>query len=154
MSITITGAPVPGIAQSGRNSMSSMNELAKKVDDVRGEILYAISQRFAGITGGKIHTTLFLHGVNVNSSVPLQVNSLFYSRERLCGDCVRSDDEPGSSFLFGRSLEDLHVDDLMVLLNALYSDRWSTGDESPVPAAPVWNRSPVHEKRTRVFDWM
>jgi hypothetical protein len=100
----------------------------------RADILNAIRKRVRDITNGEFNRPVFLRNVSVSDpgkngrdhSKIFLLNSLFYSSDNeLCGDLMpllRSNRE--NCLLFGKIIENLHVEDLNNILKNLNRDNW------------------------------
>ena len=120
-------------------------------EDPRPEMIFAIKERIAVLTNGNgapVRLNKILVG---GDGSPRRGVAHFYELTnvfvddggRLCGDLVCRNGRMLDEVLFGRSIEDLELDDLTLILDALYSDDWVTGGESAAPAdAPERNGLP------------
>jgi hypothetical protein len=113
--------------------MAQKADIRNVVESSRQEMVFAIKQRIGEITGG-CSAPVCLDGVIIQDSVsrgkePLryfEVNNLYVDEaDSLRGDLISRDDRCGDGVLFGKTIDDLSIDGMKLILNALYSEAWS-----------------------------
>jgi hypothetical protein len=103
------------------------------VETTRQEILFAIKERIGALTRGldtpvRLQKTIIREGgTSLGNSVQyFEVSHVYIDdNDRLCGDLVCKGGRYVDDVFFGKSIEDLAIDDLKLILDALYGDGWS-----------------------------
>jgi hypothetical protein len=137
------------------------------VEKARQEIIFAIKERINEIAGGVCNVPVTLTDVEIKEPDAevtgavkyLNIHNIYIDDGGcLCGDLVGKDDHFNHDIIFGKSIEDLNVDDLKDLLDNLYGDDWAVKkDESEYPEIPVGMGAPLNEQfrkyiqRSRIF---
>lgn len=113
--------------------MARKVEVTDIVEQTRQEILYAIKMRIVEVTNAG-SDLVQLQGVVMRDNTCRYDASIKYfdiknvfidDTNCLCGDLAGKDERKNVGVLFGKSIEDLAIDDLKQVLDALYDDRWS-----------------------------
>ena len=113
--------------------MPQKQELTDIVERTRQEILYAIKMRITEVTNNG-SDLVQLRGVVMRDSANRYNESMKYFEIKnvfidesgcLCGDLAGKEDRTNIGILFGKSIENLAVDDLKLVLDALYGSHWS-----------------------------
>ena len=113
--------------------MPQKHEMTDIVEKTRQEIIYAIKMRITEVTNNG-SDLVQLQGVVMRDSANRYSESMKYFEIKnvfidesgcLCGDLAGKEDRTNIGILFGKSIENLAVDDLKLVLDSLYCDRWS-----------------------------
>jgi hypothetical protein len=103
------------------------------IENTKQEMLFAIKERIDELTrenGAPVR----LNKVIIRDKIYSCGNSLRFfevknvyvdDADKLCGDLVGRDDRYDDGVLFGKNIEGLNIDDLKLLLDALYGKNWS-----------------------------
>ena len=103
------------------------------VERTRLEILFAIKDRIGELTRDaeapvQLQKVIIRDGGSSHrdSVRYFEVNNLYVDENNcLCGDLVCKGARFDDDVLFGKSIEDLAIDDLKLILDALYGNNWS-----------------------------
>jgi hypothetical protein len=101
------------------------------IENTRQEILFAIKERITAMTRGT-SAPIQLHGLMIGDRNSRGRDQFFYEitnvyiddDNRLCGDLAGKDDRFCDGILFGKDIEDFPIEDLKLVLDLLYTDRW------------------------------
>jgi hypothetical protein len=101
------------------------------IEDSRQEMLFAIKERINAMTRGT-SAPVQLHDLTIGGRNGRSRDTFFYEITnvfidddgRLCGDLVGKDDRFCDGILFGKDIEDLPIEDLKMVLDLLYTERW------------------------------
>lgn len=124
--------------------MAYEQEIADIIEHTRQEILFAIRERIHELTRG-ICAPIELRKVTVKDTAGSRREALRYFELKnvfiddcgvLCGDLVGRDDRFSDGVLFGKNIEDLAIDDLKQVLDAVFSNRWRVDLAEYEPAEP------------------
>jgi hypothetical protein len=113
--------------------MASKQETISIVECTRQEILFAVKERVGELTrgsGAPVQLEKAVIGGRKAASGEylryFEVKNIYIDdSNHLCGDLAGKDDRRSDGILFGKEIEDLPIDDLKILLDTLYTDRWS-----------------------------
>jgi hypothetical protein len=103
------------------------------IENTRQEILFAIKERIAELTR-ETGVPVRLNKVLIRDKIYSHSGSLRFfeiknvyvdEADKLCGDLVGKDDRYDDGVLFGKNIEELALDDLKLLLDALFGKNWS-----------------------------
>ena len=103
------------------------------IENTRQEMLFAIKERIAELTRGT-GVPVRLNKLIIRDKIHMRGDSLRYYEvknvyvdevDNLCADLVGKDDRYDDGVLFGKGIEELAIDDLKMLLDALYGKNWS-----------------------------
>lgn len=117
-----------------RDEMRDMSNGADIHHREEDNVIRAIKEKAAMITGGDRSEPVYLKNVSVidgtsspqGDSIVCTVNSIFCdSRGVLCADLVGETNPFNTGIMFGQSIEDLALDDLKNILDALNDENWS-----------------------------
>ncbi|MBN2158878.1 MAG: hypothetical protein JW807_05745 [Spirochaetes bacterium] len=122
--------------------MAYEQEIADIIEHTRQEILFAIKERMAELTRGTSAPVELRKVTVMDTSGPrrdalryLELKNVFIDdTNALCGDLVGREDRFNDGVLFGKCIEDLPIDDLKQVLDAVFSNRWRVdlADYEPV----------------------
>jgi len=113
--------------------MNQNLEIDNIIENTRQEMLFAIKERIDELTH-ESGAPVRLNKVVIKDKIYSYGDSLRFfevknvyidEADNLCGDLVGRDDRHDDGVLFGRNIEGLAVDDLKLLLDALYGKNWS-----------------------------
>lgn len=122
--------------------MASIDDLKKKIDELRSEILVAIKEMINKITNGDIYKPVYLNDLSIIDTAGstygmvsyLQMHNIFYDEnDRLRGDFLGANNSLRNGFIPGKSIEILSIEDLMNILLNLQNQNYSlidSGDEN------------------------
>lgn len=111
--------------------MAQMMDINDTIETTRHELLFAIKERINEMTRGT-SAPIRLHGLMIGQRGGRGRDLFFYEitnvyiddDNRLCGDLAGKDDRFCEGILFGKDIEDLPLEDLKLMLDLLYTDRW------------------------------
>jgi hypothetical protein len=113
--------------------MNQNLDIENIIENTRQEMLFAIKERIAELTRGtgapvRLNKVIIRDKLYSRSdSIRLfEVKNIYVDEaDNLCGDLVGKDDRYDDGVLFGKNIEELALDGLKLLLDALYGKNWS-----------------------------
>jgi hypothetical protein len=128
--------------------MAEERYITEIVETTRQEILFAIKERISELSRGleapvQLKKIIIREGGrSFRDSVQyFEVNHIYVDEnDRLCGDLACKGGRYVDDVFFGKSIEDLAIDDLKMILDALYGNGWSVDRISVMVGKP--ERSP------------
>jgi hypothetical protein len=117
--------------------MSEGSYITDVIEKTRQEILFAIKERISEITSGN-DAPLQLKDVVIGDVIRAgrvslnyyEVNNVFVNENGiLCGDLVCRHGKFFGDVFFGKSIEDLAIENLKLILDALYRGTWHSGQK-------------------------
>ena len=117
--------------------MSEGGYITDVIEKTRREILFAIKERISEITNGN-DAPLQLKDVVIGDVIRAgkvslnyyEVNNVFVNENGfLCGDLVCRHGRFFGDVFFGKSIEDLAIENLKLILDALYRGTWHSGQK-------------------------